>query len=322
MAEFSIIEEFCHGIGPNHAETVLSVGDDAAIVSIPQGMELAISVDTMVADVHFYADADPASIAHKLFAVNLSDMAAMGAIPKWATLTLSIPSLDRIWLKSFSDSLKAIASDYQVQVIGGDTTQGPLNLSINIMGLLPKGKALCRKGACSGDDVYVSHSIGDAALGLLCIQGKLVLPDEHQQFLIKALERPEPRVKLGQSLLNVASACLDVSDGLIGDLTHICESSGVSIELDVDSIPISPAYQAYMDNDGHMDFALNGGDDYELAFTVSADRRHEIALLSKNLAIDLIRIGRVTKKKDVSVSLLSNGMPYKLSSSLSFEHFS
>ena len=155
MTEFSIIEEFCQGIGPEHANTVLSVGDDAAIVSVPKAMELAISVDTMVAGVHFYEDAKPEFIAHKLLAVNLSDMAAMGAAPKWATLTLSVPNIDRAWLKRFTDSLKQIATTFGVQIIGGDTTQGPLNLSINIMGLLPKGKALCRHGAGLDDDVYL-----------------------------------------------------------------------------------------------------------------------------------------------------------------------
>ena len=322
MAEFSIIDEFCHGIGPNHSETGLTVGDDAAIISIPQGMELAVSVDTMIAGVHFYQNAAPASIAHKLFAVNLSDMAAMGATPKWATLTLSIPSFDHAWLQSFTDSLKSVAEKNGVQVIGGDTTQGPLNLSMNIMGLLPKGNALCRHGAKLGDDVYVSHSVGDAALGLLCVQDQLTLSNEHQEFVTRALEWPEARVEAGQKLLGIANACLDVSDGLIGDLAHISQRSDVSIELNINSIPLSAAYQAYMHNGGDIDLALNGGDDYELAFTADIDKRVVIDSISKQLGIRLTRIGRVTTKSAARVSLLNNGLPYTLLSSRSFEHFS
>lgn len=322
MAEFSIIEEFCHGIGPAHVETKLGVGDDAAIVSIPTGMEMAVSVDTMVVDVHFYADASPESIAHKLLAVNLSDMAAMGAIPKWATLAVSIPNFDRAWLRAFSDSLKSVANHYGVQIIGGDTTQGPLNLSINIMGLLPKGKALCRHGARVGDDVYVSHVVGDAALGLLCVQDKLPLKLAYQEALIKALEQPVPRVELGKRLLTIASACLDVSDGLIGDLAHICERSAVSIELDVDRTPLSNAYQAYLQQGGSLDLALNGGDDYELAFTANGSQRNAIAVLAQELGIALTRIGCVTTKSDSNVSLFKNGQAFELSSAQGFEHFS
>lgn len=322
MAEFSIIEEFCHGIGPSHADTKLSVGDDAAIVSIPKGMELAVSVDTMVADVHFYADAAPASIAHKLLAVNLSDMSAMGAIPKWATLTLSIPSLDQAWLKAFSESLKSIANQYQVQLIGGDTTQGPLNLSINIMGLLPKGKALCRHGAEVGNDVYVSHVLGDAALGLLSLQGKLKIDGKYHPSLITALEQPEPRVELGQRLLSTATSCLDVSDGLIGDLAHICERSDVSITVDVDSIPLSQAYQAYMNLGGDLNLALNGGDDYELAFTAHVDNRELLAELSQELGIRLTRIGHVVPNLGAKVLLFDHGQAFELSAPKGFEHFS
>ena len=322
MTEFSIIEEFCQGIGPEHANTVLSVGDDAAIVSVPKAMELAISVDTMVAGVHFYEDAKPEFIAHKLLAVNLSDMAAMGANPKWATLTLSIPSADRSWLSAFSDSLKQICTQFGVQIIGGDTTQGPLNLSINIMGLLPKGNALCRHGAVLGDDVYVSHTLGDAALGLLCVQGKLSLEKTHQQALITALELPVPRVDLGQRLLGIANACLDVSDGLMGDLAHICERSKVSIELDINAIPISHAYQAYINQGGNLGLALDGGDDYELAFTANINSRAEIDAISNELGIRLSRIGRVTAPSNVKVAAFDQGAPYELSTTDSFQHFS
>lgn len=321
MAEFSIIDEFCHGLGPNHQDTILGVGDDAAIISVPADMELAISVDTMVAGVHFYPDASPESLAHKLLAVNLSDMAAMGAIPKWATLSLTIPDVNRAWLSSFSNALRQNSILHGVQVVGGDTTQGPLSLSINIMGLLPKGKALCRHGAELQDDVYVSHYLGDAALGLLCVQNKLDLGVTFNNELIAALERPIPRVALGQSLLPLASSCLDVSDGLVGDLEHICERSDVSVTLEVDKIPLSNAYKQYVKQGGDLNLALNGGDDYELAFTANAAHRKEIQNLAANLGLTLSRIGQVALKAEQKVSLIKNGHPYKLEDSNSFEHF-
>jgi thiamine-monophosphate kinase len=325
MAEFSIIEEFCHGIGPDHVETKLGVGDDAAIVTIPANMELAISADTMVSGVHFFADVSPAKLAHKILAVNLSDMAAMGAEPKWATLVLTLPEFDTEWLRAFSESLKIIAARFKLQIIGGDTTQGPLNLSITIMGLLPQGQALCRSGAMSGDDVYVSHKLGDAALGLAVLQGDARLDDAYRDSVVSALETPEPRVTLGQSLLGVASACLDISDGLIGDLGHICQLSSVSIDIDAGLIPLSDAYRRYLANGGNLDLALTGGDDYELAFTASANQRGEIARIAEQLEISLTRVGsvvpkRVLPKRQEAVSVSLEGVKYQLPTS--FEHFS
>jgi thiamine-monophosphate kinase len=170
--------------------------------------------------------------------------------------------------------------------------------------------------------VYVSHTVGDAALGLLCVQGKLLLEPDHQTFLIKALEKPVPRVELGHSLLSIANSCLDVSDGLIGDLSHICERSDVSIELDVEQIPLSDAYQAYHKQGGDLGLALNGGDDYELAFTASVDQRNAIDALSQKSGLVLSRIGRVTPASSIKVSLLKNGQPFTLPAAQSFEHFS
>jgi len=320
MTEFSIIEQFCHGIGPDHAETKLSVGDDAAVISIPEGMELAISVDTMVAGVHFFADVSPAKLAHKILAVNLSDMAAMGAEPKWATMALSISKFDNNWLKSFSEALKTAADHFKVQIIGGDTTQGPLNLSITIMGLLPVSKGLHRSNAQIGDDVYVSHYLGDAALGLAVLQDKVELNGDHCDLAIAALETPQPRVELGQSLLSIANSCLDISDGLVGDLMHICDRSDVSIKLIAESLPLSDAYRAYLASGGNLDLALNGGDDYELAFTANPQQREKIAMISKRENILLTRVGEVVGKLEDAVSVSLNGVKY--SPANSYEHFS
>lgn len=320
MAEFSIIEEFCHGIGPDHAETKLSVGDDAAIVAVPDTMELAISVDTMVSGVHFFPDVSPAKLAHKILAVNLSDMAAMGAEPKWATMALSISRFDNDWLKAFSKALKNTASRFNIQIIGGDTTQGPLNLSITIMGLLPKSKGLRRSGAADGDDVYVSHYLGDAALGLAVLQGKVQLNEPHRDLAIASLEMPEPRVTLGQALLEVATSCLDISDGLVGDLGHICKQSDVSIKINAESIPLSSAYQSFVAGGGNLDLALNGGDDYELAFTANASQRQKIMSIAAEQEVLLTRVGSVVAKCDEAVEVSLNGAKYSLAKS--YEHFS
>jgi thiamine-monophosphate kinase len=320
MAEFSIIEEFCQGIGPNHPETKLGVGDDAAVVDVPKGMELAISVDTMVSGVHFFPDVDPAKLAHKILAVNLSDMAAMGATPKWATMALSIPEFDNFWLKTFTDSLKRVANRFDVQIIGGDTTQGPLNLSITIMGLLPQSKRLCRSGAQPSDDVYVSHTLGDAALGLAVLNGEVKLGMAEQTHVLEALETPEPRVKLGGALLSVASACLDVSDGLIGDLNHIAQQSKVSIDIDSNLVPLSDVYRSYLKTGGKLDLALSGGDDYELVFTAGPEYRETIEDIAIKFGIALTKVGKVVERSLESVKVSNNGTRYTVTDG--YQHFS
>ena len=326
MTEFSIIDRHCRKVGPNHKETVLGIGDDAAIVTVPGEMELVVSVDSMIAGVHFFPEVKPASLAYKLLAVNLSDMAAMGAQPKWATMTLTLPNSDENWLSDFSNALKHHAGVYGVQLIGGDTTQGPLNLSLTIMGLVPKGKALSRRQAVAGDDVYVSNVVGDAALGLRCLQGNLDCSSDTQTQLIDALEHPQPRVDLGLALRDIANACLDVSDGLIGDLQHICEQSRVGIEIDVDTLPLSQAYSNYLANGGNLVEALSGGDDYELAFTAAKSKRKELSELSTALGISLTRIGIVTKFSERAdqqkIALKQSGKAYTLPNAKSYQHFS
>ena len=321
MAEFSIIERFCTNIGVDHAHTKLAVGDDAAIVAIPAGMELAISADTMVEGTHFLPDTDPALLAHKILTVNLSDMAAMGAKPKWATLALTLPSLDEQWLAEFSKALNNLAETYNVQIIGGDTTQGPLNLCMNIMGLLPKGQNLSRSGAGLGDDLYVSNTLGDAALALSCIIGDTAPGGLDLEKLRIALDTPSPQVSLGQALLEIASACLDISDGLIADIGHIAKQSKVSFEIDTNQIPLSAEYQDYLKRGGNLDLALSGGDDYQLAFTAKPIHRAQIKQLSEELGIALSIIGKVVEANATSVKLLSDNQPYALGSKFGYEHF-
>jgi len=322
MAEFSLIERFCLGIGTEHKMTRLGIGDDAAIVAVPDDMELAVSVDTLVEGVHFYPDTDPQHIAHKLFAVNLSDMAAMGARPKWATLSLTLPSNDEAWLTAFSKSLDHIAREYGVQLVGGDTSRGSLALSLNIMGLLPKGKALTRARARPGDDVYVSNSLGDAALALRCIDGKAKLKGMNLEQLRQALDMPEPQVALGRGLLNIANACIDLSDGLVGDLEHIANQSDVTIEIKVERVPLSSEYHQYLSLGGNLDLALSGGDDYQLAFTAVPDRRGEIRELAEQLDIPITKIGKVHKAGSEPIVLSNDGEPYRLGADVGYQHFS
>lgn len=317
MAEFSLIERFCKGIGKQHPETTLSVGDDAAIIAIPEGMELAISVDTLVSGVHFFPNASPTNIAHKLLAVNVSDMAAMGAQPKWATMTLTTPHVNEAWLAEFSSSLNEQAQHYGVQLIGGDTTQGDLNLSIQIMGLVYKSKALSRSGAKLEDDVYLSNNVGDAALALDLIKRE----KEVSTSLLNALEKPTPQVKLGLKLPTIAHSCIDVSDGVVADFSHIANQSNVSIELDVDQLPLSNEYLRYIEQGGSVDLALTGGDDYQLAFTAPKINRFALDCISTELELKLTRVGRVIKKNGLPVHLTRSGEHYELARDAGYQHF-
>ena len=317
MAEFSLIERFCKGIGKQHPETKINVGDDAAIIAIPEGMELAISVDSMVSGVHFFPDTSPANIAHKLLAVNVSDMAAMGAQPKWATMTLTIPKIDNTWLSAFSSSLNEQANVYGVQLIGGDTTEGDLNLSMQIIGLTYKSKALSRSGAMLKDDLYLSNNVGDAALALDLILRKKQVPTR----LLNALEKPSAQVELGLKLANIANACIDVSDGVVADFSHIANQSGVSVVIDVDQLPLSTNYLDYIKHGGSVDLALTGGDDYQLAFTASRKHREALEKIAQELDIKLSRVGHVIEKADSAVYLTRAGKPYELTQNSGYQHF-
>jgi len=329
VAEFSIIDQFCTNLGAANSLTDISVGDDAAVINVPADKRLVISVDTMVAGVHFFPDTTPANVAHKLLAVNLSDMAAMGAQAKWATMTLTTPSLDIDWLSEFSKSIDAMAEQYGVQLIGGDTTQGQLNLSMQIIGLLPKSKALTRSGAMPDDDIYVSNTIGDAALALGCVKNQkqannaTVFDNLLNANLRRALEQPAPQTQLGMRLLEFANSCIDISDGLVADLSHIAQQSGVNMVLDIEQLPLSDDYQRYLKQGGSVDLALSGGDDYQLAFTVSVEHREAIDQLAVELNMPITRIGRVVSKaKDqTTVQLRNQGEPYTLTQYSGYQHF-
>lgn len=262
--------------------TVLAGGDDAALVQVAPGHELAVSTDMLVAGTHFYADTDPEDLGWKTLTVNVSDMAAMGAQPRWAVLAMSLPQVEEPWLAAFARGFYACAEAYGVDLIGGDTTRGPLNFCVTIFGEVPVGQALRRSGGQPGDDVWVSGAPGRAGLGLAILQGKVEFGEPRRSECLKALTRPQPRVALGLALRGLATAALDVSDGLLADLGHILEESQCAAELHFDNLP-PPGIQ--------RDMCLAGGDDYELAFTAPAARRAEVEALSQQLGLRLLRIG-------------------------------
>ncbi len=303
MSEFDLIHQ--HFIRATH-HTNLSVGDDAALISVPQGLELAISTDMLVAGTHFFADADPFKLGWKSLAVNVSDMAAMGANPKWATLAIALPHNDAAWLSQFSDGFFACAKTFNIDLIGGDTTRGPLTVCVQIMGETPRGYAIKRSGAKVGDEIWLSGILGDAALALAHMQDKLKLTEREFTSCSKSLHTPQPRVKLGLALRNIANSAIDISDGLLADLGHILEASKVGATIQLQAIPLSNVMKNYYPNQLTQQMILAGGDDYELCFTAPIERHAEIVLLSERLDLKLSNIGQITHHQALIVHGIDN----------------
>lgn len=271
----------------------LGVGDDAALLAPTSGMELAISTDMLLVDRHFLPDDDPEQLGHKVLAVNLSDLAAMGAQPRWALLALALPAADEDWLAAFSRGFFALADRHGVELVGGDTTRGPLSFCVTILGEVEAGRALTRAGARPGDDIWVSGRLGGAALGLVHVQGGLHLTPEEAASCRQCLHAPEPRVALGRALLGVASAGIDVSDGLLADLGHILERSGVAADVDFHRLPAHPAVAARLSDPIVRRCLLAGGDDYELCFTAPPDRAKAVEAAARTAGVAVTRIGRI-----------------------------
>jgi thiamine-monophosphate kinase len=298
MSEFDLIRRYFTRACPS-AE--LGVGDDAALLRVDNGMELAVSTDMLVSGTHFFPDADPFMLGHKTLAVNLSDMAAMGAQPRWAMLALSLPQADEAWLQRFSDGFFSVAQHFGVELVGGDTTRGPLNLCVTILGLVPHGMALRRAGAQAGDDVWVSGKLGDAALALAHLQGKVLLTAEEFASCSDSLHCPEPRVALGQLLRGVAHGAIDISDGLLADLGHILECANVGAEIQFDALPVSRVLRSWLDQPVGKHCVLTGGDDYELCFTAPTTSRSDLQKISINLNLPLTRVGTIVAGKGCKV---------------------
>ncbi|QJQ04520.1 thiamine-phosphate kinase [Undibacterium piscinae] len=297
----------------------LGIGDDCALVNPSPGMQLAISTDMLVSGRHFFPDADPYMLGHKCLAVNLSDLAAMGAAPVAFTLALSLPEANPDWLEKFSQGMLALADAHQCSLIGGDTTKGPLNICITVFGELPPGSALRRDAAQAGDDIWVSGTLGDARLALAGYWKELKLtPTEHSQAALR-MHQPSPRIALGIALRGVAHAALDISDGLIGDLGHILERSNVGASLHIDSLPAGPVL-SQQPLAKQREFTLAGGDDYELCFTAPVAQRAAVIAAGLASATPVTRIGTI--EQATGLRLLDDfGQPVSLQVS-SFDHFS
>lgn len=323
MGEFDLIARyFTRPV--RHA--ALGVGDDCALLAPRPGMQLAISSDMLVEGRHFFADVDPEALGHKALAVNLSDLAACGARPLAFTLALALPRVDEAWLAGFSKGLLALADAHGCELVGGDTTQGPLNICITVFGEVPAGQALLRSGARAGDDIYVSGTVGDARLALEALLGHIHLPDELLAQARQRLERPTPRVALGLALRGVASSAMDVSDGLLGDFGHILKASGVGACIRTDETIKLIAAGAYPSSaTGQFDqkllqqCTLAGGDDYELLFTAPPQHRAAVAEAAAQSRTPVTRIGQVEAAPGLRL-VDAQGMPVE-NRFASFDHF-
>lgn len=316
-SEFDLIRQ--HFTRPTR-HTDLAGGDDAALWQSAPGHQLVVSTDMLVEGRHFFPDADPADLGWKSLAVNVSDIAAMGATPRWALLAIALPDADADWLAAFADGFYACAEAFGVDLVGGDTTRGPRNLSVTICGEVPTGTAIRRDGAHAGDDLWLSGQPGRAALALWHLRDQLALDPAHRDACLAALHRPQPRAALGLALRGVASAMLDVSDGLLGDLGHILDASAVGAQISAAQLPESALIAACGDAALARKACLSGGDDYELLFAAPARQRDAIASLSASLALPLHRIGTLTPPAAGLTLLADDGTSAPLART-GFDHF-
>lgn len=318
--EFALIDKYFARPTPS---AVLGPGDDCALVQPSAGKQLAVTTDMLVAGTHFLPDTDPKNLGWKALAVNLSDLAAMGAQPRWVTLAGALPSVDEAWIAAFADGFFTCAQEYGVDVIGGDTTRGPLNVSITAIGEVEPGRALRRDGAKVGDQIWVSGRPGLAALGLAHLQGKVKLPEPWPRLCVGALEKPRPRLALGLALNGIASAAIDVSDGLLADLSHIAERSGCAAAVKLVQLPHLPKGESY-DADLRriaLECQLAGGDDYELCFTAPGSQSLAIARIAAQLELPLWNIGEMVAGQAGEVTVFDpDGKPVEFKHK-GYDHF-
>ncbi len=301
LNEFSLIEKYFSSLGKAPG-VALGVGDDAAVLDIPEGEQLVVTVDTLVAGVHFPHNALPSDIAHRCLRINLSDIAAMGAQPGWFTLALTLPDPNEGWLRQFSQALSDDAELFNCALVGGDTTAGPLSITIQLFGTVPKGKALTRSGAQAGDAVYVTGSLGEAAaaLSLFGIGDQVVIDHEaERETLLQRFYRPEPRLPDGLKLRDLASAALDISDGLLADLGHIAKASHLGAEIQLEQLPVKSWLKALAEPERITEWVLSGGDDYELCFTVPQENCAAVDALIEQGELSAVCIGQMTNEPGV-----------------------
>ena len=315
-----MIEAFFKAKSIQRKDVIIGIGDDGAVTHIPQGQALVTTTDTLLSGVHFLADTSPHAIAQKAIAVNLSDLAAMGAEPAWISLSLSLPEVDESWLEAFSNGLQEHAVYYSVQLIGGDMVKGPLAITITAQGFVPFDQALTRSNAKPGDSVYVTGTLGDAGLGLHIAQQKCVLDDPlNQDYLLNRLNYPTPRLLVGTSLRRIASACIDISDGMVSDIKHILNASQCGAIIHVDKLPMSKALKESVSSSQAIDYALSAGDDYELLFTVSEEQKGHLETTLASANVQATYIGQMSGCAG-KLELRQADKPYEYSAK-GYEHF-
>ena len=312
-SEFEIIRRYFKRQQPQRDDVIAGIGDDAALLHVPADTELVVCMDTLVAGVHFPESSAAAAIGHKALAVNLSDLAAMGAVPAWATLSLTLPDSDPVWLEDFSQAFFRLADRYGVQLVGGDTTRGPLSVTVQAHGFVPGGSALRRQGAEPGDRIYVTGTLGDAGLALQS--------GEHAGHVLQQrLDYPEPRIAAGQLLRDYASAAIDISDGLLADLGHLLAADGLGASLNIDKLPRSVAFTAATRHQAlFYELPLSAGDDYELCFTVPERGCREMELALSKQSIDVTAIGVVERQAGIRCHK-ENGDLYQAATD-GYQHF-
>jgi thiamine-monophosphate kinase len=319
MKEFELINRYFKGRGITRRDVNLGIGDDCALVTVPPNCQLAVTTDTLVAGVHFFDDISPRALGHRVLAVNLSDLAAMGAEPTWVSVALTLPSIDQQWIEEFAEGMHEIAEYFNVQIIGGDTTQGPLSITVCAKGTVPEGKALRRSGAKVGDWIFVTGPLGDAGLAIEVRKQGLKIEPEHLKYINNRFDFPTPRVAAGQVLRGLASSAIDISDGLLADLAHILDMSHVSATINIDSIPASDAMRSSLDFEQQLRFILNYGDDYELLFTVPDNKKSMLDLNLRQYGVDAKCIGQI-KSGDGKIELFHQGEKFNFEQH-GFEHF-
>jgi thiamine-monophosphate kinase len=320
LGEFDLIRRFFmeRGVARRDSGVLLGIGDDAALLDLPKGSDLVASADTIVAGRHFLENADARMIGHRALAVNLSDMAAMGATPAWATLALTMPGADPAWLERFAAGFFDLADAHAVALVGGDTTRGPLNVSVQILGFVPHGSALRRSGGKAGDLLAVSGTLGDSGAGLAFIKSPPAKPSADVTALIQRFDYPAPRVQLGLAARGIATAAMDLSDGLIGDLPKLAQASGLAARVDIEALPLSTAMRNAVSLSQARDWALAGGDDYELLFAVPPKRFTELKGAADQLNLTLTPIGELRAGAGVTWSLNGEEFTPRVSG---YDHF-
>ncbi|MFS2222437.1 thiamine-phosphate kinase [Pantoea sp. B65] len=318
--EFELIARYFNRVTSSRRDVEKGIGDDCALLNVPEKQTLAISTDTLVEGIHFLRDIHPADLGYKALAVNLSDLAAMGADPAWLTLAITLPAIDEGWLKAFSDSLFDLLDYYDMQLIGGDTTRGPRSLTLGIHGLVPVGRALKRSGARPGDWIFVTGSLGDSAAGLALLQHHIRIADPAAcEALIKRHLRPMPRILQGQALRDLASSAIDISDGLIADLGHVLKASDCGARINLEALPLSTTLVEHFDRPQALRWALAGGEDYELCFTVPEINRGALDVALGNLGVPYTCIGQMAPAAE-GLTLLEQGKVVEFNVK-GFDHF-